>query len=555
MCGIIGYIGKENAINVTIEGLKTLEYRGYDSAGIAWKNGNKIMIKKDVGYVEDVLKGIDEKARVCIGHTRWATHGKASKINAHPHTDCKGLVAVVHNGVLINFLELKKELEKKGHVFVSETDTELIPHLIEEGLCNGLSAKEAFKNAINKLEGSFAVLAIFKEEQVLACAKNKSPLVISKTEHGYGAASDVNALAGGKEFLFLEDGDVAFVSYNDVQMERDAMWIEMKLNKEDISKKGYPHFMLKEIYEQTELDKRNINPEKLKEFLNSAKDKELDIIACGTSFHAGMFLSHLLRKKGICANTYIASEYKFIKPPSSSIIAISQSGETADVLRAVEYAKASGAKIHAVINVRNSTLERLADDTSYINAGPEFGVAATKTFLAQILLFSKALSSPISVGEGVRYVLNMGDRIKEIAAKIKDTSNCFYLGRGLSYPLAMEGALKLKEITYIHAEAYPGGELKHGPISLIDENAWVVALMPNDETKEHMKSNVEEVISRGANVLVIGEDESKMAIPIPTSLFPIGHVVALQLLAYYAAVLKGLNPDKPRNLAKSVTVE
>jgi glucosamine--fructose-6-phosphate aminotransferase (isomerizing) len=554
MCGIIGYVGNENAIKVTIEGLKTLEYRGYDSAGIAWRNENKIMVKKDVGYVEHVLKGIDEKAGVCIGHTRWATHGKASKINAHPHIDCKGLVAVVHNGVLTNFAELKKELEKKGHVFVSETDTELIPHLIEEGLRNGLSIKEAFKNAISKLEGSFAVLAIFKDEQMLACAKNKSPLVISKTEHGYGAASDVNALAWGKEFLFLEDGDVVFLSENGIDIEREVKWAKMIVDEKEISKKGYPHFMLKEIYEQMEFDKREISAAALKEFLNSAND-EIDIIACGTSFHAGMFLSYLLRKKGICANTYIASEYKFIKPPSPHIIAISQSGETADVLRAVEYAKSSGAKVHAVLNVRNSTLERCADSISYINAGPEFGVAATKTFSAQILLFLKALSYPTKIGQAVSHVLSMENKIKEIATKIKDTSNCFYLGRGFSYPLAMEGALKLKEITYIHAEAYPGGELKHGPISLIDKNVWVVALMPNDETKEYMKSNVEEVISRGAKVLVVGECGEGGAIPIPTSLFPFGHVVALQLLAYYVAVLKGLNPDKPRNLAKSVTVE
>ncbi len=553
MCGIIGFFGP-NAVEKVKEGLKTLEYRGYDSAGIAWVEEGQLFVKKDVGYVEHVLKDVKAEAQLAIGHTRWATHGKVSANNAHPHTDCKNTIAVVHNGVLTNYAQIKAKLKEKGHVFKSDTDTEVIAHLIEEELKTTPDFKEAFKRGVKQLRGSYAILAISKEGNILAFARNQSPLIVGKGKEGIGVASDVNALTWANAFWFLEDGDIGFVSNG--QVEGPAKWEMRSISLVETSKKGFPHFMLKEIYEQKELDTKVQGIEPLATFLEKIDKEELDIIACGTSYHAGLYLSYLLRRKGKKANAYIASEYRFLKPPAPYVLAISQSGETADVLRAVEYAKGKGCKeIHAVINAPNTTLHRLADNVSEMGAGPEFGVAATKTFLAQLRLFLRANNISLPISNAVEQALEYEEKIKELAKELAKVEHVFYIGRGLSYPLAMEGALKFKEITYIHAEAYPGGELKHGPISLIEEGVWVVAITPGDETREYMEGNIEEVSSRGAKVISIGEVKGDIDIKLDDNMFPYAHTVVLQLLAYHTSVYKGLNPDKPRNLAKSVTVE
>jgi len=563
MCGIIGYIGSREAFPLLFRGLKKLEYRGYDSAGIAVM-GSGIVVVKDAGKVDDVLKGKKIMGNIGIAHTRWATHGGVSRENAHPHTDCSGRVAVVHNGIIENFMEIKEELKKKGHFFRSETDTEVIAHLIEENLGKGYF--EAFKIAVGKLEGSYAIVALISPEKKLFFARKKSPLVIGVGNNEFFVASDFNAfLAHTNRVIFVDDGEVGFIDRK-IYIERNGREMRKEIKKinwraEETEKGNFPHFMLKEIYEQPEVIERTLNGE-LRTFVEDI-DEKITVFAAGTSYHAGLAFKYA---SDIDVEVLLASEFKLYR--GGDVLAISQSGETADTLEAVRYAKQKGARIFSLVNVFGSTLSRIADKVTYTKAGPEIGVAATKTFTAQLAALYTV--SSLLKGENppefdVREALKLDSDMRKLAAEIASAKSMFYIGRGPSYVTALEGALKMKEIAYIHSEGYAGGELKHGPLALIERNVPVVAICPNDSYRERMLGNIEEVKARGAFVIAFGErgdreleataDRFYPLKPVEEPFSPVQYIIPLQLLAYHTAVLLGRDPDKPRNLAKSVTVE
>jgi glucosamine--fructose-6-phosphate aminotransferase (isomerizing) len=610
MCGIFGCVLKNGspAAPVIHQALKRLEYRGYDSVGEATVYGGKLYVKKDSGKIDDVHKihNLDDlPGSVGIGHTRWATHGAPLQINAHPHVDCTGQVAVVHNGIIENFAELKLELESKGHVFVSKTDTEVIPHLIEEAFKNNptLSLEGAVLEAVRRLEGSYAIAVIStREPDKIICARNESPLVLGLAENALYCSSDIPAfLPLTNNAIIVEDGELVTISPEGFKIRKIAdeslVVREPKIidwTPEMAVKQGYPHFMLKEIHEQPACLRNTLRLQEqyldlMATFLDRAR--EVFLVACGTSYHACLAASYMFSKLAYLA-TYPVIASEFIEQHGksvnidSTILAVSQSGETADTLAAVNVARQRAATILGLTNVIGSTLTRVSRVYICQQSGPEIGVAATKTFtsqlsvLAQLALRLAKKRGKISQDEMdyieaklrkipdiVETVLaTQKEKVKGIARKYRDAKFFFFLGRGISTATAYEGRLKLMEIAYIPSIAFPAGESKHGPISLIEEGVPVVFICPKDDTHKTAVGNIMEMKARGASIIAIieeGDEEVKrladdyVEIPrgVPDVLSPIPFIVPLQLLAYYMALEKGYDPDKPRNLAKSVTVK
>ncbi len=604
MCGIIGYLGDKDASSILIDGLKKLEYRGYDSAGIAVISDGKVKCLKSQGKVADLEKKLSENlisGSIGIGHTRWATHGIPNEINAHPHLDCKKQIAVVHNGIIENYNSLKDLLIKEGHIFISDTDTEVISHLVEKFYTGSL--EEAVVKALKLVEGTFGLAIISKSERKIVAARRGSPLVVGLNGDEKIIASDVvPILALTKQVVYLKDNEIAVITDKDFKIESlDGKEIEkpnggypieeIKWDVKQIEKKGFKHFMLKEIFEQPEAVENTLRGRtkdgkiKLTVNLDFNSINRIVIVACGTSWHSSLIGKYFIEKlAGIPTEVDYASEFRYRDPiikNTDLLIVISQSGETADTLAALREAKSRGAKTLGIINVVGSTISREVDSGIYLHAGPEIGVASTKAFTCQItalLLLAIDLAEKknlkvadeiirdlLSIPEKIREVLTQSKDIEKMAREFKDSKNFLYLGRGLNFPVALEGALKLKEISYIHAEGYPAAEMKHGPIALVDENMPVVFIAPKDNTYDKIISNMEEVRARMGNIIaVVSEDDSninkltKNIIKVPSChqyLMPIINVIPLQLLAYYIADLKGINVDRPRNLAKSVTVE
>jgi glucosamine--fructose-6-phosphate aminotransferase (isomerizing) len=609
MCGIVGYLGREDAVPFLLEGLRRLEYRGYDSAGIAVIQDGKVQIRRSVGKLVNLDKAVQQRpihGMTGIGHTRWATHGKPSEENAHPHRS--GSCVLVHNGIIENYVSLREQLQREGYRFDSETDTEVVAHLIERAMKQGLGLSEAVRAATKEIRGSYALAVISEREPgTMVAARLGCPLVIGPTAEAAWVASDVMAmLAHTREVIFLEDGDVAVINGTGLRIldpdGREISRAQTRINWDAAAaeKSGYPHFMLKEIHEQphTILDtlrgrySLDIGRAELPDI--PLTDEELAetgrvwIVACGTSWHAGCvgkyMLEELIRTPVIVD---IGSEFRYRDPiidKNDLFIMISQSGETADTLAAAREAKSKGAKVISIVNVVGSSLARESDGVLYTRCGPEIGVASTKAFTAQIVaLYLLALhlgrarrrltaddirmwiERCLGLPALVEHVLKREAEIISIAKRYHHKRNFLYLGRGINFPIALEGALKLKEISYIHAEGYAAGEMKHGPIALIDKDMPVVVLAPRDRLYEKTVSNLMEVKARRAPVIAFvsaGErDLARVAddvftIPdVPELLTPVPFVVALQLLAYHIAVLRGTDVDQPRNLAKSVTVE
>jgi glucosamine--fructose-6-phosphate aminotransferase (isomerizing) len=613
MCGIIGVVGREDATEIVVEGLRRLEYRGYDSAGVATINNSKILRCRAEGKIKNLDKALTENkitGNIAIGHTRWATHGVPSEKNAHPHATDK--VAVVHNGIIENYLKLRKELEDTGYKFISDTDTEVIPALITSYLNQGLGKKEAVDKAISRFEGAYAICVLFNDESDLIIAtRHGAPLVLGYGEGENFIASDAMALAGfTNKICYLEEGDVAEVKASKIAIFNKAgRKVERKITLSSIStisigKENYRHFMQKEIFEQPTVLGDNIHAyynianqeiNLPKTNLNFAEIEDITIVGCGTSYYAASvaryWLERIAKVKTTCE---IASEYRYREPvisKNSASIFLSQSGETADSLAALKYCKQNGQKIISIVNVTESSIARESNMVLPIFSGPEIGVASTKAFTAQLTTLAfltlqiakyknpenlskinDALKAIVDAPSYISEILSLDEKILEIAEYISGFTNIMYLGRGVSYPIAMEGALKLKEISYIHAEAYASGELKHGPIALIDEDFPVIAIAPNDDLFEKSASNIREITARGGKVILIsdkaGVEELKQfcvkTIEMPSIdetdyasliLTPILYSIPVQLLAYHTAVTKGTDVDQPRNLAKSVTVE
>jgi glucosamine--fructose-6-phosphate aminotransferase (isomerizing) len=614
MCGIVGYIGERQAYPILTKGLHRLEYRGYDSAGVALiatdKNLNVYKCKGKVSDLESFATGKNLSGNIGIGHTRWATHGEPNDVNAHPHYSQSGNIVLIHNGIIENYASIKENLEKRGHTFKSQTDTEVLVHLIEEiKEKDNLKLGHAVISALKQVVGAYAIVVIDKNNpDELVAAKKGSPLVIGVGEGEFFIASDASPIIEyTKNVVYLDDEQVAIIKRNgelkirnlkDKDITPYVQELEMEL--EAIEKGGYEHFMLKEIYEQP----RSIR-DSMRGRLNAdlaivqlggivdyetkfLKAKRIIIIACGTSWHAGLVAEYLFEEYArIPVEVEYASEFRYRNPviyEDDIIIAISQSGETADTLAAIELAKSKGATIIGVCNVVGSSIARATHAGSYTHAGPEIGVASTKAFTAQVTVltlmalhiahkkgtiaesrYRQMLFELDAVPEKVERVLKLNEKIKHIADIYKDARNFLYLGRGYSFPVALEGALKLKEISYIHAEGYPAAEMKHGPIALIDEEMPVVVIATKGSNYEKVVSTIQEIKARKGKIIAVvneGDKEvKKMAdyiIEIPEtdeSLVPLVSVVPLQLLSYYIAVMRGCNVDQPRNLAKSVTVE
>jgi glucosamine--fructose-6-phosphate aminotransferase (isomerizing) len=609
MCGIVGYIGPRETAKVLIDGLRRLEYRGYDSAGIAVFHRGKVEIRRKEGKLSNLEELIGKETfdgKVGIGHTRWATHGRPSDENAHPHK--AGKVAVVHNGIIENYLSLKEILKGKGHIFSSETDTEIISHLIDEFVREGYSPLEAVRKALDKIKGSYALGILLEgEEHSLIAARKESPLVIGLGKEEYFIASDIPPiLPYTRKFIFMEDGEVAFLSSHGVKV-FDAKGDEVSREPKQVNwnplmaeKGGYKHFMLKEIFEQPraviDTIRGRLSEEKGDAVLGNfhfdptflKKIRRINLIACGTSYHAALVGKFLIEEFcRIPVDADIGSEFRYRNPiieEDHFLVAISQSGETADTLAALREAKRKGAMSLAICNVVESSLAREADHVIYTHAGPEIGVASTKTFVTQlVILFLLGLRMGRELGhlsseagktlieELVRVphlmeeMLKTSHEVAKIARKYLHARDFLYLGRGINYPIALEGALKLKEISYVHAEGYPAGEMKHGPIALIDRDMPVVVLATKNEVYEKVISNIEEVRAREGMIIALASPSDREIVKkvddvilIPEtlpSLTPILLTLPLQLLAYYMADFKGTDVDQPRNLAKSVTVE
>ncbi len=613
MCGIVAYIGTQSAQEILLDGLTRLEYRGYDSAGIALLQGSTTHIARARGKLSVLKEKLREHplpaSQIGIGHTRWATHGKPSEVNAHPHHE--GPVTVVHNGIIENYLSLKEDLEKQGHHFSSETDSEILAHLVSEALKTGLSTREALQSTLKKVKGSYA-LALFNENEPdkIFGARLGSPLVVGFGKGEQFLASDVPALLPYTQSVyFLEEGDLVELHRDRVQVfdscgknktvePRKITWSLSMAEKE-----GFKHFMLKEIFEQsralTDTLRGSVDLSQARVVLNGletlfpssddfAKIRRIYLIACGTSWHAAQVSRYFLEPwSGVWVQVEQASEFRYRDPlvdEGTLVVAISQSGETADTLMAVRNAKAAGAKILGISNVVESSLARESHAVVYTHAGPEIGVAATKTFTAQLLALQllglvlgeksgrlqaqerqEIFQAFMAVPQQVKRLLESSESIRRLALRYAQSSQFLFMGRGPQFPIALEGALKLKEISYLHAEGYPGGELKHGPIALIDVGSPVVALVPRDAYYDKMVSNIQEVLSRQASVIAVVESgETRVQqwvkdwIEVPSAhpaTLPILTVIPLQLLAYFIADYKGHDVDQPRNLAKSVTVE
>ena len=608
MCGIVGYVGTRATDTVLLSGLWKLEYRGYDSAGVAVISDGEIHTKKAVGTLKvlaDILDKEPLSGSVGIGHTRWATHGEPSAENAHPQMDCFNTIAVVHNGIIENYISLKEKLVKEKHLFRSFTDSEVIPHLIEKYYEGNLL--KAVRRTMNDIEGSYAFAVIStKEPDKIICCKKDVPLVIGIGKNENLISSDIFAVLGlTRKIIFLEDYEICVVTRDKVSLfDKDDKEIERKPNKVngktiEADKGEFPHFMLKEIYEQPKVAEKsiklrihhneNFNPFDLAvsegEF---AKTSRVIIQACGTSWHAGYVGKYVLEKFcRVHTEIDISSEFRYRNPVLSGetlVMAISQSGETADTIAGIREAKLAFLRVLSIVNVMGSTVARESDDVIYIHAGPEIGVASTKAYTSQLialnlfsLYFSKLkwlikedeLTAKLKeielIPKKMQQILDKSDEILEIAKRFHRARNFIFLGRGVNYPSALEGALKLKEISYIHATGYPAGEMKHGPIALIDEHLPVVCISPKSSVYAKMISNMEEVKARKGKIIAIATEGDKEVKRIadevfyipdcPESLSPILVALPLQLLAYHIAVLRGLDVDKPRNLAKSVTVE
>jgi glutamine---fructose-6-phosphate transaminase (isomerizing) len=608
MCGIVGYIGPRIATPLLIEGLKRLEYRGYDSAGVAIMNGKGLETRRVAGKIsrlESVVAQHPVHGSTGIAHTRWATHGAPTEGNAHPHKDCKNEIAVVHNGIIENGAALRKTLEERGHKFTSETDTEVLAHLIEE-LFDG-NLEEAVIQALLKVEGTYGIAVVSSTDpDKIVAARKGSPLLVGLGENEYFVASDVSAiLAHTRQVVYLDDGDLAVLSRDGYRIiDLNATTLEKKVSKIDwdlgqIERGGFAHFMLKEIFEQPETVANTMRGRLLLEEgtsklggLNLSDDELLAfdnivITACGTSWHSALIGEAMIEElTRVPVEVEYASEFRYRNPivnERTLCIVISQSGETADTLAAMREAKRRGARTLGIVNVVGSTIAREADGGIYIHAGPEIGVASTKAFTSQVialLLFTLKLGRlrDMSILRGreiieamqalpaqIKAILDRAEDLEALAEEFKRASNFLYLGRGYNFPAALEGALKLKEISYIHAEGYPAAEMKHGPIALIDEMMPVVFIAPHDSVFDKITSNIQEVKARKGRVIALtSRDEPALAgkldyeFRIPETidmLTPVLASVPLQLLAYYVAVKRGSNVDQPRNLAKSVTVE
>jgi glutamine---fructose-6-phosphate transaminase (isomerizing) len=615
MCGIVAYIGKKQAYPIVIKGLRRLEYRGYDSAGIALISDadDNLNVYKCKGKVDDLEKfsaGKDITGTVGMGHTRWATHGVPNDVNAHPHYSESGKLVMIHNGIIENYLAIKKELSNRGHHFASDTDTEALIHLIEDIFeKDKCELAEAVRLALNHAVGAYAIVVMAKDNpDQLVAARKSSPLVIGIGEGEYFLASDATPIIEyTKNVVYLEDEEIAVITRDRElkiktikNQDRTAYVHALELQLEAIEKGGYEHFMLKEIFEQPKSIKDSMRGRVksnegfvqlggISDYLQKiANAQRIIIIGCGTSWHAGMVGEYLFEDLArIPVEVEYASEFRYRNPIISEtdvVIAISQSGETADTLAAIELAKHRGATILGICNVAGSSIARATHAGSYTHAGPEIGVASTKAFTAQVTVltimalavaqkkgtltnsrFRQLLVELEEIPQKVEKMLQSNDYIKQIAEKINDASNCLYLGRGYSFPVALEGALKLKEISYIHAEGYPAAEMKHGPIALIDEEMPVIVIATKDAIYEKVVSNIQEVKARKGKIIAIVTKGDTLVremadyfIEVPETddcLVPLISVVPLQLLSYHIAVMRGCNVDQPRNLAKSVTVE
>lgn len=615
MCGIVGYIGKREAYPIVLKGLERLEYRGYDSAGIALFDGKELNLCKTKGKVADLKKKFEEttstKGHVGIGHTRWATHGVPNDVNSHPHYSNSGNLAIIHNGIIENYATLKKELQKRGYHFLSDTDTEVLVNLIEDVMINEkVKLGKAVQIALNQTVGAYAITVFDKRKpNELVVARLGSPLAIGIGEDEFFIASDASPfIEFTSNAIYLEDGEMAVVrlgKHIKVRKIQDDSLVdpyvqELKLNLEQIEKGGYEHFMMKEIYEQPSaimdtyrgrmLPKEGIirmagvddNIERL------ANAKRIIVVACGTSWHAGLVSEYIFEDLArIPVEVEYASEFRYRNPviyENDVVIAISQSGETADTMAAIKLAKEKGAFVFGVCNVVGSSISRETHAGAYTHAGPEIGVASTKAFTTQITVltlialklakykgtisdseFRFHLQELERIPAKISQVLEKNEQVKEIAMRYKDAPNCLYLGRGYNFPVALEGALKLKEISYIHAEGYPAAEMKHGPIALIDEQMPVVVIATNKGHYDKVVSNIQEIKSRSGKIIgIVTEGDEAVreladyVIEVPEtieSLTPLLTTIPLQLLSYHIAVMLGKNVDQPRNLAKSVTVE
>ncbi|GAB2797404.1 glucosamine--fructose-6-phosphate aminotransferase (isomerizing) [Hymenobacter luteus] len=611
MCGIVAYIGHREACPIIIKGLRRLEYRGYDSAGVALLNGQLSVYKKK-GKVADLEAFIAEKdthANIGMGHTRWATHGEPNDVNAHPHYSTSERIAIIHNGIIENYAALKQHLQQQGHVFHSDTDTEVFVNLIEEiQKQNSCSLEEAVRLALHEVVGAYAIVVLSKDNPgQLIAARKGSPLVIGVGENEFFLASDATPIieytnevvyVNDYELAVIKDGQLEIRTKEDVKQTPYIQTLELELDR--IEKGGYEHFMLKEIFEQPrsildsmrgrlELEAGHLNMGGVRayerKFVNADR---IIIVACGTSWHAGLVAEYLIEDLArIPVEVEYASEFRYRNPVITErdiVIAISQSGETADTLAAIELAKSRGATIFGICNVVGSSIARATDAGAYTHAGPEIGVASTKAFTAQVTVLTllamivghkrgtlsdtklrELMVELNTIPAKVEKALQLNDEIEQISKIFKDVPNFLYLGRGYNFPVALEGALKLKEISYIHAEGYPAAEMKHGPIALIDENMPVVVIATKDSSYEKVVSNIQEVKARkGRIIAVVTEGDTvipemaEFTIEVPATsevLVPLVSVVPLQLLSYHIAVLRGCNVDQPRNLAKSVTVE
>ena len=608
MCGIVGYTGKREAGPLLLEGLLRLEYRGYDSAGVAIQNGRGLIVSKLAGRVARLRDRLDAEpihGVNGIAHTRWATHGAPTEKNAHPHQDCAGEIAVVHNGIIENADVLRTRLLRSGHVFTSDTDTETLAHLIEEE--HGATLEERVISALSHVEGTYGLAVMTSAEpHKIVVARQGSPLLIGVGDKEYFVASDASAVLGQtRSVVYLDDGDVAVLTPDGYRVldhdvrEQERSVDDIEWDLEAIELGGYSHFMLKEICEQPETVRSTLRGRLLFEHgtarlngLNLSPEEcqavsRIVVVACGTSWHAGLVGRHVLEElTGIPVQVEYGSEYRYRRQlgiPGTLTVAVSQSGETADTLEALRAARAAGSRVIGLVNVVGSTIAREADGGIYLHAGPEVGVASTKAFTSQVVAFLLlALYLGRQRGHGleegrelvrelaelpnkVRAALALAPCVEELARSYATAPNALYLGRGVNFPVALEGALKLKEISYIHAEGYPAAEMKHGPIALIDEAMPVVFVAPDDAVFQKVRSNMQEVRSRGGRIVAVtsegAEDlgdlvERQLRVPVTHPLLsPVVTVIPLQLLAYHIAVLRGCDVDRPRNLAKSVTVE
>jgi glucosamine--fructose-6-phosphate aminotransferase (isomerizing) len=612
MCGIVGYVGKRDAVGILLDSLGRLEYRGYDSAGLVVQTDSTLVVRRSVGKIarlRQVIEGAAVAGTTALGHTRWATHGRPSDANAHPHVDCSGRVAVVHNGILENYLELKTKLEAEGHTFRSETDTEVMAHLVERELPRYGDLTSAVKAALRHVRGAFAfcVLSADAPGRIVAAKRGGGAVVVGLGEGEVFIASDIPAvIPHTRQVVILEDDEVAEIGAEGLAIST-LEGVTVKRAPSVIAwdaamaqKGGYDHFMLKEIHEQPEavaatfrgrvnaetgevqIPEANLTPELV------ARLRRVMLVSCGTSYHAGLVARLMIeRLTGLSAEVDLASEFRYRDPvvgPDTLVVAISQSGETADTLGAAKTARLKGASVLAITNVVGSALAREADGVIYTHAGPEIGVASTKTFTATITAgyvlalalglqrgaltatesqkrIAELLEIPGIMTEALRHM----DPVADLAKQLARHESFLYLGRGVHFPIALEGALKLKEISYIHAEGYAGGEMKHGPIALIDEDMPVVALVPRDGTYERMAGNIEEVKARAGRIIAVTHlgdtamarraDHVLEVAPAVDLLAPLVTVIPLQLLAYHVAIIRGCDVDQPRNLAKSVTVE